>query len=99
MNSNERLIFITVMLFSLTLATGIPVDSSQYDLSNQNISNLCAEREVVGVVANPSDTDCTSYIHCYNQYGEWLAKLLKCPEGQFFDTSMGYCSSLYNCSL
>lgn len=39
------------------------------------------------------------YINCYNLNGKWQTKLLKCPEGQFFDASLSICSSLYNCPL
>nr|XP_014089380.1 uncharacterized protein LOC106616968 [Bactrocera oleae] len=97
MNSTKSLIFIIALLFVVALARGVPVVSSPYN--SQTNSDLCTERKTKGFFADPSDTDCTRYINCYNLNGKWQTKLLKCPEGQFFDASLSICSSLYNCPL
>ncbi|XP_029405498.2 uncharacterized protein LOC115066052 [Bactrocera dorsalis] len=99
MNSTERYILICTLLFLIALARGVPVGISPYDSNSENNADFCTEKAANGFFADPSDTDCTSYINCYNVNGEWKTKLLKCPQGQYFDPALSFCSSLYNCSL
>uniref|UniRef100_A0A0K8UGZ8 Chitin-binding type-2 domain-containing protein n=1 Tax=Bactrocera latifrons TaxID=174628 RepID=A0A0K8UGZ8_BACLA len=99
MNSTERYILTCTMLFVIALARGVPVGISPYDSNSQTNTDFCTEKAANGFFVDPSDMDCTSYINCYNVNGEWKTKELKCPNGQYFDSSLSFCSSLYNCSL
>ncbi|XP_020714645.1 uncharacterized protein LOC110118088 [Ceratitis capitata] len=92
MNSTQRLLFISGMIYMLVCVHGVPVEKSSSSAS------LCEEISVQGSFVDPSDTDCTSYIYCFEISGEWRIKYLKCPEGQFYNEKWNFCTSNYTCT-
>lgn len=54
-----------------------------------------------GIGYNPDPDDCSKYVQCYLQNGEYHTQIMPCPFGTFWDQSTITCirSSLVNCPV
>ncbi|XP_038213262.1 uncharacterized protein LOC119833347 [Zerene cesonia] len=50
-----------------------------------------------GFVADPSSTDCTTYIQCVNIGGTFSQTTLTCPSGTFYNPTTTFCEVSYTC--
>lgn len=63
--------------------------------TNSTSSSVCTAD---GYIANPSSTNCTSYIECVEINSTYVETVLTCPEDTYFDPNTTLCEANYNCT-
>ncbi|XP_013145393.1 PREDICTED: probable endochitinase [Papilio polytes] len=64
--------------------------------SNSTSSSVCSAD---GFVADPSSTNCSSYIQCVLINGTYLETTLTCPTGSFYNPNTTLCEVNYVCAF
>ncbi|CAG9792117.1 unnamed protein product [Diatraea saccharalis] len=68
--------------------------SSNYVCNITSANSICTSD---GFIADPSSTDCTSYIECVNISGTFVTTNYTCPATTFFNPSTTLCELEYTC--
>ncbi|CAH0721553.1 unnamed protein product, partial [Brenthis ino] len=88
----------TTSLFNPTtsLCTTNYVCNVTSDTTNTTVNNtVCTED---GFVADPSSTNCTTYIQCVEVNGTFTESSLTCPTDTFYNPNTTLCETDYNCT-
>ncbi|XP_013185619.2 probable endochitinase [Amyelois transitella] len=87
----------TTSVFSPTISACTASTNYVCNVTNttDSSSSVCTAD---GYVADPSSTDCSSYIECVEVNGTYTETTYTCPNGTYFNPNTTLCESDYNCT-
>ncbi|OWR55443.1 insect intestinal mucin 3 [Danaus plexippus plexippus] len=68
------------------------------NVTNTNTNTTSSVCTAEGLIADPTSTNCSSYIICLNENGTFVVgETLDCPNGTFYNPNTTLCEADYNC--